>query len=255
MLERRLHWRAASGHEVRLTTERLVSLSLRSLAAIDYEVEAVDRPMRVAIQSNLQCQPSRPPSARTTRARPRPRRRAASPPRRRPRHARGAGHQTKRAAGWRGGGHGPRPRARPATCAAHPVPRTTSGASRCRPGCEPGRPLRLVKFLAYHWSSQQSVDWLRDQVDASLESALAEGCRRASRGAARVRSTTTGQRADVRGRRGRRAPAGAALRAVPPLPGRRARNEGRAIPAKGLTGQRLRRPRLLGHRELRAARC
>ena len=40
---------------------------------------------------------------------------------------------------------------------------------------EPGRSLRLFKLLAYHWSSQQSVDWLRDQVDASLESGLAEG--------------------------------------------------------------------------------
>ncbi len=39
----------------------------------------------------------------------------------------------------------------------------------------PGRPLRLVKLLAYHWSSQQSIEWLRDQVDASLENALAEG--------------------------------------------------------------------------------
>ena len=39
----------------------------------------------------------------------------------------------------------------------------------------PGRPLRLVKFLAYHWSSQQSVEWLRDQVDGSLETARAEG--------------------------------------------------------------------------------
>jgi alpha,alpha-trehalose phosphorylase len=32
-----------------------------------------------------------------------------------------------------------------------------------------------VKLLAYHWSSQESIEWLRDQVDASLESAVAEG--------------------------------------------------------------------------------
>jgi alpha,alpha-trehalose phosphorylase len=54
LLERRLHWRAASGHEVKLRTRRLVSFSLRSLAAIEYEVEAVDRPIRIAIQSNVQ---------------------------------------------------------------------------------------------------------------------------------------------------------------------------------------------------------
>ena len=40
---------------------------------------------------------------------------------------------------------------------------------------EPGQPLRVVKLLAYHWSSQQSIEWLRDQVDASLENAVAEG--------------------------------------------------------------------------------
>jgi len=40
---------------------------------------------------------------------------------------------------------------------------------------QPGRPVRLDKFLAYHWSSVQSPGWLRDQVDASLEIAKAKG--------------------------------------------------------------------------------
>jgi alpha,alpha-trehalose phosphorylase len=40
---------------------------------------------------------------------------------------------------------------------------------------EPGQAFRVVKLLAYHWSSQQLVEWLRDQVDASLGIALAEG--------------------------------------------------------------------------------
>ena len=38
---------------VKVTTRRLVSFHTRSVAAISYEVEAVDQPMRVAIQSNL----------------------------------------------------------------------------------------------------------------------------------------------------------------------------------------------------------
>ena len=33
----------------------------------------------------------------------------------------------------------------------------------------------MVKLLAYHWSSQESIEWLRDQVDASLENSVAEG--------------------------------------------------------------------------------
>ena len=29
----------------------------------------------------------------------------------------------------------------------------------------------MAKLLAYHWSAHQSIEWLRDQVDASLENA------------------------------------------------------------------------------------
>jgi len=39
----------------------------------------------------------------------------------------------------------------------------------------PGETLTLTKLLAYSWSSHQSIEWLRDEVDASLQSALAEG--------------------------------------------------------------------------------
>ena len=36
-----------------MTTRRLVSFRYRSVAAISYEVEALDAPLRVALQSNL----------------------------------------------------------------------------------------------------------------------------------------------------------------------------------------------------------
>ena len=42
----------------------------------------------------------------------------------------------------------------------------------------PGRPLRLVKFLAYGWSSQRSVPAIRDQVAAALASARRTGWQR-----------------------------------------------------------------------------
>src|SRR5690606_19256269 len=54
LLERELQWRTASGHAVKVSTKRLVSLSLRSVAAILYEVEALDQKVRIALQSNLQ---------------------------------------------------------------------------------------------------------------------------------------------------------------------------------------------------------
>jgi alpha,alpha-trehalose phosphorylase len=42
----------------------------------------------------------------------------------------------------------------------------------------PGRPLRLVKFLAYGWSSQRSVPAIRDQVAAALAAARHTGWQR-----------------------------------------------------------------------------
>src|SRR5207244_4354471 len=47
---------------------------------------------------------------------------------------------------------------------------------------EPGQRLRIVKFLAYGWSSQRSLPSLRDQVDLALAAARRtgwEGLRRA----------------------------------------------------------------------------
>ena len=76
LLERELIWRAASGHAVQLTSRRLVSLSMRSVAAISYEVEAIDEPMRVALQSNLLANTIGAWPRPAIRARPRPRRRA-----------------------------------------------------------------------------------------------------------------------------------------------------------------------------------
>ena len=99
---------------------------------------------------------------------------------------------------------------------------------------EPGRPLRLFKLLAYHWSSQQSVDWLRDQVDASLESGLAEGFEGLAE-AQREALDRYWQRADIEVEGDDELQQ--ALRfAMFHVFQAAVRNEGRAIPAKGLTG-------------------
>ena len=53
LLVRTLRWRSPAGHEVRLRSRRLVSLADRHLAAIEYEVEATERPAELAISSEL----------------------------------------------------------------------------------------------------------------------------------------------------------------------------------------------------------
>ena len=77
------------------------------------------------------------------------------------------------------------------------------------------------------------------------------GLGRAARRAARLPRRLLGARRR-RGRGRRRAPAGGALRALPRAAGGRARRAARD-PGQGADRPRLRRPRLLGHRDLRAA--
>ena len=176
ILERRLGWTSEAGHSIRVTSRRLVSFRQRSVAAISYEVEVLDEPRRVAIQSNLLANQAESGGDLVFD----PRRAAAI----------GAvlqsclnvhddlrvvlGHTTKRsglslAAGME----------HIIEADDEPLTRTESepdlGRVTISALLTPGRPLRMVKLLAYHWSSQQSIEWLRDQVDASLENALAEG--------------------------------------------------------------------------------
>src|SRR6266508_4222282 len=50
-LKRNVRWRSPTGSTVRIRSERLVSLTQRSVAAIEYEVEAVGQPLRIVLQS------------------------------------------------------------------------------------------------------------------------------------------------------------------------------------------------------------
>ena len=52
-LTRTAHWRSPAGKQVKVVSTRLVSLAQRSVAAIEYTVEAVDEFVRVTVQSEL----------------------------------------------------------------------------------------------------------------------------------------------------------------------------------------------------------
>jgi alpha,alpha-trehalose phosphorylase len=53
VLRRRVHWRSPVGREARISSTRLVSFTQRGVAAILYDVEPVDTPLRVVVQSEL----------------------------------------------------------------------------------------------------------------------------------------------------------------------------------------------------------
>ena len=172
-LERNLRWRSESGRAVRVRSRRLVSFRQRSVAAISYEVDALERPLRLALQSNLlanQRQAGDEDDPRgATQLGPVLESQLSVDDRLRVVLA----HTTRRsglsmAAGMEhvlesADGVETRVESEP------DLGRVTISAQ-----LTPGRPFRIVKLLAYRWSSQESIEWLRDQVDASLENALAE---------------------------------------------------------------------------------
>ncbi|GAA2707241.1 glycoside hydrolase family 65 protein [Micromonospora olivasterospora] len=173
-LHREVHWRSPAGREVKVRSTRLVSFTQRSAAAINYEVEAVDGPLRLILQSELVANESLPAQSRDPRV-------AAvleSPLQAEEELTTDDGglliHRTKVsglrvAAAMDHDVHGPE----------HTTIDTEGYEDwvRYTVGCvlAPGQALRVVKYLTYGWSSKRSLPALRDQVGAALAAARLEG--------------------------------------------------------------------------------
>jgi len=174
VLRRVAEWVAPSGRAVRISSTRLVSLSQRAVAAISYEVEPLDGPTPVVLQSELVTNAPLPATERD------PRGAAAlvAPLQSREFDERGGRailvHSTRESA---------------LTVAAamdHVIdgPDNTAwtveafedlGRLMVTADCAPGKPLALVKYLAYGWSAERSVPAVRDQVGAALSEAAHTG--------------------------------------------------------------------------------
>lgn len=233
ILHREVRWRTESGRAVAVRSRRLVSFTDRNLAAIEYEVEALEQPIRVALQSNLVAnQPERDTVAD-------------------PRSAHRLGpclaselavghdlrvvmvHRTRRTRLAVGSGMEHVITADGPTETAVQT-EADLGRVAISAALEQGQKLRLVKLLAYHWSAVESVEWLRDQVDASLHSALSAGFAGLA-GQQREYLERFWQRADIE-LEGDLEIQQALRFALFQLLQASARTEGRAIPAKGLSG-------------------
>ena len=233
VLRREAEWVSPAGQGVRVRSQRLVSFVQRSVAAIVYEVEPLGTAARIGVQSELVANEPVPEQAGDPRV-------AAA--------LHGAlvaelhTHKELRAS------LAHRARASGLLMAAamdHLVegPEGTVTAAESDPDLArltvstelaPGQRLRIVKFVAYGWSSQRTPPSLRDQVDLALAAAKRtgwEGLRRAQQDYL----DDVWQRADVEVD-GDPALQQAVRFAVFQVVQAAVRAEMRAIPAKGLTG-------------------
>jgi alpha,alpha-trehalose phosphorylase len=174
VLRREVEWESGAGRAVRVRSTRLVSFTQRSIAAIEYEVEPVDEPVRVIVQSELVANEALPGPLKDPRVSAVLKAPLVGEACRAGDSGAMLAHVT-RESGLRVAAamdhlvDGPAG-LRCATEADTDLARTTIV---CR--LAPGQRLRLVKLVAYGWSSRRSLPALRDQVAAALEGARFEG--------------------------------------------------------------------------------
>jgi len=174
-LRRDAEWVSPAGQAMRVTSTRLVSFTQRAVAAIEYQVEAVDERARIVVQSELVANEPMPLPDND------PRVAAAleAPLVSEDHGTRGPAaaslvHRTARSG------------LRVAAAMDHVVdgPEDLDVASECGPDIarvtitvvlEPGQRLRVLKLLGYGWSSVRSRQALWDQVAAAITAARHTG--------------------------------------------------------------------------------
>src|SRR5438876_9245330 len=67
VLRRSVRWTTPAGRTVKVSSVRIVSLTQRAIAAISYEVEPLDAPIRVVVQSELVANEALPPQSKDPR--------------------------------------------------------------------------------------------------------------------------------------------------------------------------------------------
>ncbi|MGQ0843080.1 MAG: glycoside hydrolase family 65 protein [Sporichthyaceae bacterium] len=173
-LERVAEWRSPAGDTVRIRSTRLVSLTHRAVAAIRLDVEAVDRPVRVVLQSELVANEALPPASDD----PRVAGDLAAPFL--AEDARCSGlevglvHSTK-LSGLRVASAMDHELACPGTCDTRTEADGDLGRVTVSTRLEPGQSVELTKYLAYGWSAVRSLPALRDQAAAALVAARDTG--------------------------------------------------------------------------------
>ncbi|MFB9467113.1 glycoside hydrolase family 65 protein [Streptomyces cinereospinus] len=174
VLSRTVDWISPAGTAVRVVSRRLVSFTQRAVAAVEYQVAALDSPITVAVQSELVANEELPRTSGDPRV-------AAvidAPLRAEEDFARDTRLRLLHRTGHSG--------QRVGAAADHLVegPDGTSWSAGSEPDVSrltvtatlaPGQRLRLVKFVAYGWSAQRSLPAVRDQVEGAVAAARSSG--------------------------------------------------------------------------------
>jgi trehalose/maltose hydrolase-like predicted phosphorylase len=174
-LTRHAHWRSPAGQQVKVVSTRLVSLAQRSVAAIEYVVEALDEFVRVTVQSELVANEDQPETSSDPRVAA-----ALDQPLEAVDHESPTDHRAMLMHRSRASG------LMMAAAMDHEieVPGRVEVGTEVRPdlarttvicGLRPGQKLRIVKYLAYGWSSLRSRPALRDQAAGALTGARYSG--------------------------------------------------------------------------------
>ncbi len=241
VLRREAEWISPAGQGIRLRSTRMVSFVQRTIAAIVYEVEAVGEPVRIGVQSELVAnEPVDGVGAWSNGGATNDPRAAAAPVA--PLIAEHSNHAALRVTlvhcTRRSG-------LRVAAAMDHEIegPEGTVTSAESQPDLgrltvstelRPGEKLRIVKYIAYAWSSQRSLPSLRDHAHLALAAARRAGWDGLLEGQ-REYLADVWERADIQ-LDGDAALQQAVRFALFHVVQCAARAEERAIPAKGLTG-------------------
>ena len=173
-LTRQAEWVSPAGSAVRVHSQRLVSFSHRAIAAISYEVEPVDQAVRVTVQSELLANEQQPPADGDPRAAAILDHPLAGEYQVQDDNAVLLVHRTQHS-GLRVGAAMDHVIDGPGGLRTDVRATDDAGMVTVATTLQPGQRLRLVKFVAYGWSSARSLEAIRDQVWAALSAARQSG--------------------------------------------------------------------------------
>ncbi|QBD77797.1 glycoside hydrolase family 65 protein [Ktedonosporobacter rubrisoli] len=174
VLRRNVLWTSPVGRTIKVSSVRLVSFTQRAIAAISYEVEPIDGPARIVLQSELVANEELPNRSQDPRAS-----NTLSSP------LVSEEHQTRetfgllihhtRVSGLRMGAAMEHNIEGPEEMTVEPESSPDIARVTITAYLKPGEHLRIIKFLAYGWSSLRSRPAIHDQVMAALSSARLTG--------------------------------------------------------------------------------